>query len=196
MAGAFSEGRFGGISFGIDNLIEMKVKDKKDTAAEATKKIRLIDGLSINGGYNLIADSLNWSQINMSLRSTLFNNVNITGSANLDPYNVDSFGRRINKLLWKEGSIGRITNGSLAVSTSLKSKSKEKGTDQQNLSDETLTPDEEDALFGKIEVYNLKNNKEYLEVRYILTYNSKGNELQIQGGDTVHEKFKKIEISI
>ncbi len=57
-------------------------------------------------------------------------------------------------------------------------------------------PNEENALFGKIEVYNLKNDKEYLEVRYILTYNSKGNELQIQGGDTVHEKIKKIEISI
>lgn len=142
--GAFSQGRFGGVSFGIDNLFEMKVKDKKDTSASATKKIRLIDGLGFTGGYNLIADSLNWSPFSFSLRSTLFDKINITGSASMDPYGVDSFGRRVNKLLWKEGKIGRLTNGSLAISTSLKSKSKDGKTDQERLqADETLTPDEQ-----------------------------------------------------
>lgn len=142
--GSYGQGRFGGISFGLDNLFEMKVKDKKDTAASATKKIRLIDGLGFTGGYNLIADSLNWSPFSFSLRSTLFDKINITGSASLDPYGVDTFGRRINRLLWKEGKVGRLTNGSLAISTSFKSKTKDGKTDQERLqADETLTPDEQ-----------------------------------------------------
>jgi hypothetical protein len=142
--GSFSQGKFGGVSFGIDNLLEMKVKDKKDTSAGATKKIRLIDGLGVTGGYNLIADSLNWSPFSFSLRSTLFDKINITGSASLDPYDVDAYGRRVNKLLWKEGKIGRLTSGSLAISTSLKSKSKDGKTDQERIpADETLTPDEQ-----------------------------------------------------
>ena len=142
--GNYSQGKFGGISFGLDNLFEMKVKDKKDTAASATKKIRLIDGLGVTGGYNLIADSLNWSPFSFSLRSTLFEKINITGSASMDPYGVDSFGRRVNRLLWKDGKVGRLTNGSLAISTSLKSKSKDGKTDQERVPvDETLTPDEQ-----------------------------------------------------
>lgn len=142
--GAFSQGKFGGVSFGIDNLIEMKVRDKKDTSAAATKKIRLIDGLGVTGGYNMIADSLNWSPFSFSLRSTLFEKINITGSASMDPYGVDSFGRRIDRLLWKEGKVGRLTNGSLAISTSLKSKSKDGKTQEERIPvDETLTPDEQ-----------------------------------------------------
>ncbi len=142
--GAFSPGKFGGLSFGIDNLLEMKVKDKKDTAATATKKVKLLDGLSITSGYNYLADTLQWSPFSMSLRSTLFGKVNITGSASIDPYNIDSLGRRVNRLLWKDGKVGRFTNGSLAISTSLKSKSKDdKKTEDRISPDETLTPDEQ-----------------------------------------------------
>src|SRR5205085_2087838 len=91
---------------------------------------------------NLIVDSFQWSPVNMSLRSTLFDKVNITGTANLDPYAVDTIGRRIDHLLWKDGKLGRLTSGSLALSTSLRSKSKENA--QTNIpAEETLTPDEQ-----------------------------------------------------
>jgi len=144
VVGAFSEGKFGGISFGIDNLLEMKVRDKSDTSAEGTKKVRLLDGFGITGGYNLLADSLNWSPITFNLRSTLFGNVNITGGATIDPYGVDSMGNRINKLLWKSGSIGRFTGGNFALSTSLKSKSADGKSDSARITpDETLTPEEQ-----------------------------------------------------
>lgn len=142
--GTFSQGKFGGVSFGIDNLLEMKVKDKTDTSAKATKKIKLIDGLGITSGYNFIADSLKWSPFSISMRSTLFEKINITGSASVDPYDVDSLGRRIDKLLWQQGKIGRFTNGGLAISTSFRSKSKDKRKDEDRIPvDETLTPDEQ-----------------------------------------------------
>jgi LPS-assembly protein len=145
VVGSFSQGKFGGMSFGIDNLLEMKVRNKKDTSQGPTKKIRLIDGLGITGGYNFIADSFQVSPLSLSFRSTIIQKINITGSASIDPYNVDTFGRRVNELMWKQGKIGRFTNGSLAISTSFKSKSKEdKNKQQQQLGeDQTLTPDEQ-----------------------------------------------------
>jgi hypothetical protein len=145
VVGSFSEGKFGGISFGIDNLLEMKVHNKKDTSQGPTKKVRLIDGLGITGGYNFIADSFKVSPLSLSFRSTIIQKINITGNASIDPYDTDPLtGRRVDKLLWKEGKIGRFTNGSLAISTSFKSKSKDQDKNkQQEELDQTLTPDEQ-----------------------------------------------------
>lgn len=144
VVGSFGEGTFGGIGFGIDNLLEMKVKNKDTTSDNPTKKVKLIDGFSINSGYNFFQDSLQLSPFNISLRTTLFNKVNITGGANIDPYDTDTLGRRINHLLFKDGKPGRFTNGNIALSTSLKSKPRDGRTDDQRLpEDNTLTPDEQ-----------------------------------------------------
>ncbi len=144
---SFSGVRFGGMNFGIGNSLEMKVRDKKDTSASATKKIRLIDNLSITTGYNFFApgDSLNWSPVSINFGSSLFDNkMNITGNANIDQYKTDSLGQNINQLLWKDGSIGRFTSGSLSLSTSFKSKPRDNRTDSARLpQDETLTPDQQ-----------------------------------------------------
>ena len=123
--GAFSEGKFGGITFGLDNNVEMKVRSKKDSGQ--TKIVRLLDGLSINGSYNFFADSFQLSQFNLSARSTLFEKINITANATVDPYQVDAFGMRKNVYMWQGGShsIGRFTNGGVAISTSWQSKPKE-----------------------------------------------------------------------
>ncbi len=141
----YGQGRSGTVSFGLDNLLEMKVKNKKDTTGdEPTKKVKLIDGLSINGGYNLLADSLNWSPVSISFRTTLFQKVNITGNASVNPYAVDATGNEVNNLLWKRGNLGRLTNAGFNVSTSLQSKSKDGKTQQERVNDdETLTPDEQ-----------------------------------------------------
>ncbi len=162
--GSFSPGRFGGISFGIDNLLEMKTRGKStdSTSGDSTKKVRLIDGFGISGGYNLLApgDSLNWSPITFNLRSTLFGNVNITGGATIDPYGVDSFGNRINNLLWRHGSIGRFTGGNFALSTSLKSKKADEKSDADRLQpDETLTPEEQQSQLD----YVRQNPSEFVD---------------------------------
>ncbi|HZG25628.1 MAG TPA: putative LPS assembly protein LptD, partial [Chitinophagaceae bacterium] len=124
--GAFGEGRFGGIAFGIDNNLEMKVRSKSDTAATADRKVKLIDGFGFNSGYNLMADSFNLSPFNLYLRSTLFENINITAGAVIDPYGVDENGFRTNQYTWQgqNFSPGRLTNGNLAISTSFRSKEK------------------------------------------------------------------------
>lgn len=149
----YSQGRFGGLSFSLENLLEMKVRNRKDTSGDnPTKKVKLIDGLNFTTAYNFLADSFRWAPIGISYRSTFFQKVNVTASASLDPYETDQFGYRIDKLLWTRGSIGRLTTANFALSTSIQSKKKDGKTDDQRLSelDQTLTPDEEAAAMAYV----------------------------------------------
>ncbi|MFP5041400.1 putative LPS assembly protein LptD [Parasediminibacterium sp. JCM 36343] len=144
--GAYSEGNSGSISFGIDNLLEMKVKDKKDsTKTDATKKVKLIDGFGFNSSYNLLADSFALAPFQFYARSTLFSVVNISGSLSMDPYSVDKYGyRQKTYSLATNGKLGRITNGNIALSTSFKSKPKDGKTDKDRMpNDPFMTPEEQ-----------------------------------------------------
>lgn len=116
-------GRQGNIGFGIDNNIEMKVRGSKDSAQSETK-IKIFETLRAGGSYNIFADSLQLSQINISARTTLFKNINVFGSANLDPYrniietnNGFKSVRRINTFYLGNGSYppGVITDANLGL---------------------------------------------------------------------------------
>ncbi|RYY31430.1 MAG: LPS-assembly protein LptD [Chitinophagaceae bacterium] len=122
--GPVSEGEFGGIGFGLDNNIEIKVRSKSDTTDGGIKKIRLLDGFGFNGSYNFLADSFKLSNITIYLRSTLFEKINITAGATLDPYKINENGFRQKQYAWDGGkfSPGRITSGNIAISTSFQSK--------------------------------------------------------------------------
>ncbi len=124
------EGRSGFVSFAIDNNLELKVKNKKDTSEAGTKKVRLIDGFGINTGYNLLADSFALSDFNLYLRSNLFEKISLTAGANITPYQLDSkTGFRKNIYTWQGGgqkfSLGRFTSGFISVNTQFKSKPKD-----------------------------------------------------------------------
>ncbi len=130
--GPFSEGTFGGISFSLDNNLEMKVRDPKDTAT-GTKKIKLLDGFGITGSYNLVSDSFKLSPFSLYARTMLFDKVNISGSGTIDPYVYNALGRRIDRYVWQDGkrSLGSLRNGSISISTSFKSPDKKKGEDKK-----------------------------------------------------------------
>jgi LPS-assembly protein len=135
--GAYGEGQFGGITFGIDNNIQMKVRNPKDTGENAIKKITIIDGLSINGTYNLMADSFAFSSFSFSARSNLFDKINITANATTDPYDVNSRGERIDRLIWKRKpfSLGRLVSGNVSVQSQFKGGNKDnKGDNNKDLS--------------------------------------------------------------
>lgn len=124
--GVPSPGAFGGLNFGLDNNLEMKVYSKKDTTGNHEKKIKLLDGFGINGSYNLVADSFKLSTFSLYARTNLFDKLNISASGNIDPYVTDNRGHRIDKYAWQEGkiSLGRLTNASISMSTSFQSKDK------------------------------------------------------------------------
>lgn len=160
---SYNEGNFGGITFGIDNLLEMKVRDKTDTSKNADRKIKLIDGFGFSSSYNLLADSFALGSFNLYVRSTLFDKINITASASLDPYQVNKFGQRVNAFMLKKGKLGRITNGSLAISTNFQSKSKDGKNEEDSKNgipnDPFLTPDEQQRQLD----YIRQNPAEYTD---------------------------------
>lgn len=132
---------FGGLSFGIDNNLEMKVRSKKDTTVEE-KKLRLIDGFGFNSSYNFLQDSLQLGDFNFYLRSTLFDKVNITATANVSPYGLNDFGTVVNRFVWTEGTgfrPGRLTGGMLAISTQFQSKPRDPEKAAQQRQQATVT---------------------------------------------------------
>jgi LPS-assembly protein len=156
--GAFPQGTFGGVNFGLDNNFEMKVRSKSDTSETGTKKVKLIDGIGFTGSYNYLADSFKLSPFSLYLRSTLFGNLNITGGATLDPYVYDSTGLRHNIYAWNDPghkfSVGKITQGNIALSTSFKSKPKDakkaEQDKQQALDQIPMTVEEQQAQLDYI----------------------------------------------
>ncbi len=128
--GPYSNGRFGGFDFGIDNNVTMKVRNKSDTGKNATKKVSLLDALSIHGSYNLFpVDFRHFSNFSTSASNNLFNKVNITASAIFDPYEANSVGIDTNILVWKTHpiSLGRLTSANISLSSSFKGGNKQTG---------------------------------------------------------------------
>jgi LPS-assembly protein len=130
----YSNIRNGGMSFGIDNNITMKVKGKGDTSAAADKKITLLDGFSITSSYNFLADSFQLSPISISARSNLFDKINISASASFNPYQTDAQGLPKNRLVIKDKlSLGNLTSANVSLQTSFKGGDKSKKTVAEKL---------------------------------------------------------------
>jgi hypothetical protein len=133
--GAYGAGQSGAVTFSLDNNIQMKVKSKKDTGEAAIKKVTLLDGLSLNGSYNLLADSFKLSALSFSARTNLFDKISINASASTMPYQTNSRGDFIDKVIWRKKpySLGTLTSGSIAVQTSFKGGDKNEKVPTNNL---------------------------------------------------------------
>ena len=118
--GVPGRGASASLNFALKQSLEMKVLSKRDTSG--VKKIKLIDDLSLSGSYNFLADSLGLSNINVSLRTTIYGNFGINLSATLDPYQVTPQGVRINKLMWAKGLPGRVMNTGWSFGYTFKSR--------------------------------------------------------------------------
>ena len=122
----YSFGRFGGMSFTLDNNFEMKVRGKKDTV---DRKVKLIDGLSFSTAYNFLQDSFKLQPVSINLRTTLFEKLSISANGQIDPYQISNInGLRQNRFVWQGDhfSLGRFTGGSISASTSFQSSKKDK----------------------------------------------------------------------
>ncbi len=155
MYGFFGEGKYGGMSFSLDNNLEMKYRSKKDTGEAAIRKIRLIDGYGLSTGYNFFADSMKLAPVQFYFRANLFEKINISANTTLNPYQTDSRGMPIAKYAWQGGKFkpGRLSNGSISISTSFSSKPKDpkkeeekKKAVQQRLNDPSLIGDQQRLL--------------------------------------------------
>lgn len=118
-------GQNGTISLGLNNNLEMKVRNDKDTS-NTEKKVKLLESLRFSTGYNIFADSLNWSPITISGRTALLENkIKINFNATVDPYAINEDGNVYNAFEWnKSGNIGRLTRAEFSLDFSFKSSEK------------------------------------------------------------------------
>ena len=98
--GVPGKGQTGTVSFSVDNNLEMKVPIAN---TDSTRKVSLIDGLSMNTSYNFLRDSINWSDPTVNLRLKLTKDFTWNVGGVFDIYQYGENGRHINKL--------RITDG-------------------------------------------------------------------------------------
>ncbi len=84
MFGAAPKGKSGSVGFSFQNNVEMKVKTEQDSTGY--RVMSLIDNLGINFDYNMMLDSMRWSDINTSLRLKLSKSYTLNLNATWDPY--------------------------------------------------------------------------------------------------------------
>ena len=147
--GASTLGKAGSIGFGLGNNLEMKVRGEKDTV---DRKVMLLNNLSLGSSYNLMADSFKLAPISLSANTNILDNtVNVNLSASIDPYNyvrtVNEEGRvsetRVDSYAWRSGSLGRITNATLALNTNLNPDMRKKENETREKVAESDIPEED-----------------------------------------------------
>ena len=105
-------GQSGRINYSFGNNLEIKVPSRKDTIT-GVKKVKVIEDLTLSGSYDLAKDSLNFSYLSVSGRTTLFKKLSVRYSSMWDPYILDSAGRKqlnqfewdVNKRLFRKNSV-------------------------------------------------------------------------------------------
>lgn len=136
--GGASTSRVGSLNFGLTNNVEMKVTSQKDSTG--FKKISLIDNLSLSSSYNMLADSLKWSDISAVLRLKFTQDIGLTINANFTPYvyQLNAYGApvRVNTSEWdRNRRIARLTNARTSIGYSFNNetfKKKEKPKNKKN----------------------------------------------------------------
>ena len=107
------------ISFGLQNNVELKVRDDKDTTGtNPFRKVSLIDGLDFNMGYNFAAKERKLSNLNVQFRTQIAKKLILTSGASFSPYQRNSQGMEINKYLFEADNrkLLRLTTASFQTS--------------------------------------------------------------------------------
>ena len=123
-------GESGSMNLGLIQNLEAKVRDRKamsDSAAVTDavqlKKIKLFDFVGLTTNYDFLQDSLRWSPVNFSARTSFFNKINVNFLSLFDPYAVNQQGQRIDRSERSvTGRLARMTFTNVAVGFDLKSK--------------------------------------------------------------------------
>jgi len=118
-----ARGRSGVINFSLNNNFEMKVSSSNDTITKS-KKIVILERLAFSTMYNIYRDSLNLNPIGIrGATRFLNNNITLQFGGIVDPYQIDSLGKKFNSFEWKNsGKIGRLTSLNFSLNMRLKSK--------------------------------------------------------------------------
>ncbi len=126
LKGGPSAGRDGSLNFSLGNVVEAKIFSKADTVKHE-KKIKVIDYLGVNGGYNFAADSLHWRNFSLNGRTNFSKNFSVQYNANWDVYQRNERGVRIQQFQFQQdGRMARMQNAGFTFSGGFAGKGKEK----------------------------------------------------------------------
>ncbi|MCO5259076.1 MAG: hypothetical protein M9916_02940 [Crocinitomicaceae bacterium] len=111
------------INFGVNNTFELKRKSDKDTVT-GFQKIRIIDAFSVSGSYDVLRDSMNLSNLNISLRISPVKWLNIVGNSSVSFYGWDATTNATVKefALKHNKKLGRSMTNSIATTITITSK--------------------------------------------------------------------------
>lgn len=180
--GAPGQGKSGNINMSFANNVEMKLRPSANDTSNISKKISLIDNFSMGVSYNMAADTLNWSDINASIRLKLTKGftLNLSGLFETYTYGLDQNGnpRKINVTEMEKNHIpGRLVSTGTSFSYSLSNETfkkkakkstttdtKEEDVKLEDLVDEQGTALTEEALANRKQLKDAEENKKNKQV--------------------------------
>lgn len=109
----------GGLNFSLNNNLEMKVRQRSDSA-QTFKKIKLLEAFSFNSSYDIFRDSLNWSDIQVQARTVLLEKLSVQYSGAYSAYSFDeeTGADRNAALIRTDGRLARLRGANLAINWS------------------------------------------------------------------------------
>jgi len=144
------------LSLSFSNKLEMKVSNKKDTVS-GTKKVTLIENLTIGSNYILTADSMRWQPLTITGRTTILKTIVLNFGVGFDPYIIGNNGSRVDTFeLDINNRLFRLSNTSFAVSLSY------------SINDQTFKKKENKGGFSSLGKWNVN-------VSYTFNYNLTDN---------------------
>ncbi|MFK8044798.1 MAG: putative LPS assembly protein LptD [Crocinitomicaceae bacterium] len=147
-----ARGESGTIDFNLGNTLEMKRIKKSDTINQTFTNVKIIDRFNISGNYDILADSLNLSDIRFSFQTSPFKTVSLQSSWTLSPYQWNANTRTFTNeyALKTNQGVGHIRSANFTVS-----------------SRHSIKPEKSDSL------RNFKNSTWNFSVIYNLNYSRK-----------------------
>ncbi|MBL7871081.1 MAG: LPS-assembly protein LptD [Cyclobacteriaceae bacterium] len=212
--GSPSAGRSSSIGFGVNNNIELKVRNAKDTV---DRKIALFNTLSVGSSYNFLADSFKLANLSLSANTNILQDkINLNFGATLDPYEYRMFitdyenpetktgpiysERRVSRYVWNTGKLGRITQANFAFSTNLNPKGQKSDTDSRSkISKSGLSDTDKQFLLQNPDTYIDFSIPWNLRINYNIDYAHRENNkptitqaMRFSGDVSLTEKWKVI----
>lgn len=109
------------LNLSVNNVFRTRVVTEDTTGAIDRTPLQLAT-LGLTSGYNFSADSLRLQNVNLNLRSTLFDRLEVSYTAAFSPYAVDTLGQTINRLTARDAGIPlRFLRSSLSLTTRFQS---------------------------------------------------------------------------
>ncbi|MBK8290612.1 MAG: hypothetical protein IPK96_06295 [Flammeovirgaceae bacterium] len=188
--GTVSPGQSSAINMSLNNNIEMKVRNKKDTV---DRKIALFNTLAIGTSYNFLADSFKLANFGLSANTNVLNDkINLNFGATLDPYEyrqvITDYGdqenkldpiyseKRISRYAWNAGKPGRITQANFAFSTNLNPKGqKSDNSTRERIAQSNASDTDKAFLLNNPEAYVDFTVPWNLRISYNVDYNHTEN---------------------